>query len=165
VGICGSGVLDIVSEALQAGLIDSSGRFAEQVRDGITLAESPSGEKIVFCQKDVRELQLAKSAIYTGLQVLMERQSLKPEDIDIFYVAGGFGYNMNFQNGVRIGLFPAALQPKVKLVGNSSLGGAVKYLLSKAPEDDLRKIISLSREYSLPGDASFQTLFLENLEF
>jgi uncharacterized 2Fe-2S/4Fe-4S cluster protein (DUF4445 family) len=166
VGICGSGVVDAVWAALQSGLILPSGRFSPEVPPlGLFLAKNPEGEDITLCQKDVRELQLAKSAIYTGIEALVRHAGLDYGEIKTFYIAGGFGHNLNFESGAGIGLIPAQLQSKIKLIGNSSLGGAVKYLLRPEGEQELRTITALASEYRLPQDQYFNEAFVENINF
>ena len=165
-GICGSGVIDVVYQGLANGLILHSGRFATDTAGGIVLAKAPDGRNIVFCQKDVRELQLAKSAIRTGLDALLNHAGLAYNDIQTVYIAGGFGFNLNMESAAGIGLVPAPLVPKVSLVGNSALGGAVKYLLGKAGCDEqLSPIIRQSSEFNLPEDKYFSTHFIDNINF
>jgi len=166
VGICGSGVIDVVYQGLTNGFILRSGRFATGTADGIVLAKAPDGRDIVFCQKDVRELQLAKSAIRTGLDALLNHAGLAYNDIQTVYIAGGFGFNLNMESAAGIGLVPAPLVPKVSLVWNSALGGAVKYLLGgPGCDEQLSRIISQAAEFSLPEDKYFSTHFIDNINF
>jgi uncharacterized 2Fe-2S/4Fe-4S cluster protein (DUF4445 family) len=164
VGICGSAVVDIVYQGLRNGLIESSGRFARGVGD-LVLAKNPEGEEIKFIQKDVRELQLAKSAIRSGMEALLRHTGTDYGAVKTLYIAGGFGFNLNFESGAGIGLIPPELLPKVSLIGNSALGGAVKYLLDRDAGDTLEKIVALSQEYSLPEDRYFNEIFIDNVEF
>jgi len=166
VGICGSGVIDVVYQGLANGFILPSGRFAADRHEGIILAKAPDGRDIVFCQKDARELQLAKSAIRTGLDALLNHAGLAHNDIETLYIAGGFGFNLNMESAAGIGLIPRALLPKVSLVGNSALGGAVKYLLnSPGCDEELSRIIGESREFNLPEDKYFSAHFIDNINF
>jgi uncharacterized 2Fe-2S/4Fe-4S cluster protein (DUF4445 family) len=166
VGICGSAVIDIVYEGLQNGLILSSGSFNKA--KGVTelfLAKSPDGQDIKFIQKDVRELQLAKSAIRSGIEAMLRHANVSYEAIGTLYIAGGFGFNLNFSNGAGIGLIPQELREKVKLIGNSALGGAAKFLLDRSSLEKLNRVVAISEEYSLPEDRLFNDLFVENIEF
>jgi uncharacterized 2Fe-2S/4Fe-4S cluster protein (DUF4445 family) len=166
IGICGSGVVDTVYQGLTHGYIQPSGRFTEKVREeGIVLARTGDGRDIVFCQKDVRELQLGKSAIRSGLDALLNYAGLAYDDIQALYIAGGFGFNLNMESAAGIGLIPEALLPKVSLVGNSALGGAVKYLLNPEHDETLRRIITRSEEFSLPEDRYFSAHFIDNVTF
>jgi uncharacterized 2Fe-2S/4Fe-4S cluster protein (DUF4445 family) len=165
-GICGSGVVDAVYEGLKSGHIESSGRFNTIVpKSGIFLAKTPDGQEINFCQKDVRELQLAKSAVRSGVDALIRHAGLSYDDIKTLYIAGGFGYNLNFTSGVGIGLIPGELHDKVQLIGNSALGGAVRYLTDRQGEEAINDIVGMAGEYSLPEDSYFNKMFVENIAF
>ena len=165
-GICGSGVVEIVHEGLKNGLILSSGSYnADKGIEEMLIAKTGDGRDIVFCQKDVRELQLAKSAIRSGMDALIKACSLEYDAVKALYIAGGFGYNLNFDSGVGIGLIPEELKPKVQLIGNSSLGGTIKYLLNRDYQDLLNTIMEDAQEYSLPEDPYFSERFIENIEF
>ena len=166
IGICGSGVVDTVYRGLKHGYIQPSGRFTEKVRkEGIVLARTGDGRDIVFCQKDVRELQLGKSAIRSGLDALLNYTGLAYDDIQTLYIAGGFGFNLDMESAAGIGLIPEALLPKVLLIGNSALGGAVKYLLNPENDETLRLIVAQSEEFSLPTDQYFNAHFIDNVNF
>ncbi|GHV54780.1 hypothetical protein AGMMS49579_16050 [Spirochaetia bacterium] len=166
VGICGSAVVDTVYQGLKQGYILSSGRFSEKLeKNEIFLAKSPNGQNIVFCQKDVRELQLGKSAIRSGLDALLNHAGLGYHDIQKLYIAGGFGFNLNLESCAGIGLIPAALASKVSLIGNSALGGAVMYLLNNNTKKDLLQITEQAEEFSLPTDDYFNENFITNLDF
>jgi uncharacterized 2Fe-2S/4Fe-4S cluster protein (DUF4445 family) len=166
VGICGSAVVDIVYEGLQNGLIQSTGAFNKnRVNDALFIAKHEDGQDITFIQKDVRELQLAKSAICSGIDALLHHRGLAYDDIQTLFIAGGFGYNLDFESGAGIGLIPQALKPKVALIGNSALGGTVRFLLDRDNEALLAKIAQESEEYSLPEDRYFNDLFIDNIEF
>jgi uncharacterized 2Fe-2S/4Fe-4S cluster protein (DUF4445 family) len=165
-GICGSGVVDAVYEGLRSGHIQGSGKFNAIVPEGgIFLEKTADGQDITFCQKDVRELQLAKSAIRSGVDALIRHAGLAYDDIKTLYIAGGFGYNLNFTSGVGIGLIPAELHSKVRLIGNSALGGAVRYLTDRQGEETINDIVNMAGEYSLPEDSYFNEMFVENIGF
>jgi uncharacterized 2Fe-2S/4Fe-4S cluster protein (DUF4445 family) len=163
-GICGSGVVDIVYQGLKNNLILSSGRFNKELLPGseIFLAKTGDNRDIVFCQKDVRELQLGKSAVRSGLDALLNHAGLGYGDIKTLYIAGGFGFNLNPESGAGIGLIPEALRPKVSLIGNSALGGTIKYLLNPDYEKTLVQIAGQSEEFSLPADKYFNKNFITN---
>jgi uncharacterized 2Fe-2S/4Fe-4S cluster protein (DUF4445 family) len=166
VGICGSAVVDIVYEGLQNGLIQSTGAFNKsRVNTELFIAKHEDGQDITFIQKDVRELQLAKSAIHSGIDALLHHTGLGYADIETLFIAGGFGHNLDFESGAGIGLIPRELAPKVSLIGNSSLGGTVRFLLDRNTEAILANIAEASEEYSLPEDKYFNELFIDNIEF
>jgi len=165
IGICGSGVLDIVAESLKNGLLDETGRIAEKyVETGIEITKH-NESRLSFTQKDVRELQLGKSAIRSGLDTLLAFTGLKYDDIGKVYIAGGFGFHLNIDNAVYIGLIPAELASKISIIGNSSLGGAVKYIKEEQDVSEISRIIKMSTEHSLPKDKMFSELYMENMTF
>jgi uncharacterized 2Fe-2S/4Fe-4S cluster protein (DUF4445 family) len=160
-------VVDIVYQGLKNGLVLPNGAFNRDLlgTDEIVLARTEDGRDIVFCQKDVRELQLGKSAIRSGLDTLLHHAGLDYADIKTLYLAGGFGFNLNLESAAGIGLIPEALLPRVSLLGNSALGGAVKLLLNPDHEKTLRQIIGQSEEFRLPEDKYFSECFIENIGF
>jgi uncharacterized 2Fe-2S/4Fe-4S cluster protein (DUF4445 family) len=171
VGVCGSGVVDIAAEMLRNGFIDGTGYLTETGRtsglyrdDGIEIA-SGAGCPVVFSQKDVRELQLAKSAVRSGIDALLSCSGLGYDDIGAFYIAGGFGFSLNLENAALLGLVPSELIHKISLIGNSSLGGAVKYLTDTNAPEELSNIIRMTKEHSLPHDELFGRLYIENMSF
>jgi uncharacterized 2Fe-2S/4Fe-4S cluster protein (DUF4445 family) len=165
VGICGSGVIDATAECLAAGFLSTSGRFEADYRDGVALGLTSAGEKIRFTQKDVREVQLGKSAVRSGIDTLLRTAGLSYGDIGSFYIAGGFGYRLDFESGIAIGLFPKELAGRMKPLGNSSLGGVITYLLDGSAEKRLDAIVQNSSQFELSEDKSFNNLFMENMTF
>ncbi|MDR2392772.1 MAG: ASKHA domain-containing protein [Treponema sp.] len=167
VGICGSAVVDIVYQGLKQDLIQKSGRFNTKLLPAgeLVLAKTQDNRDIVFCQKDVRELQLGKSAIRSGLDALLNHAGLDYGDINTLYLAGGFGFNLNLESGAGIGLIPEALRPKVSLIGNSALGGAIQFLLNPDYEKTLYYLIKQSEAFSLPQDRYFNEHFIANMDF
>lgn len=166
VGICGSGVLDAVYQGYTAGLIDESGRMEKSLRKagGITLGRTAEGRDIQLTQKDVRELQMGKSAIRSGIDILIEETGLGQEDIGTVYLAGGFGYKIDLDSAVGIGLLPVAFRGKTVAVGNTSLGGTVRSLLADAG-GELNAIARDAKEFSLSANPRFNGLFMENMGF
>jgi uncharacterized 2Fe-2S/4Fe-4S cluster protein (DUF4445 family) len=165
-GICGSGVVDTVYQALKHNLVLPRGGFnRKRGITGLTLAKTRDGQDIQFFQKDIRELQLAKSAICSGVDALLHQAALSYGDVKTLYIAGGFGHNLDFTSGAGIGLIPEALASKVALIGNSALGGVVKYLLDSDSGAALDRILALSEEFGLAEDKFFQKMFIENINF
>jgi uncharacterized 2Fe-2S/4Fe-4S cluster protein (DUF4445 family) len=165
VGICGSGLLSAVWECLKHGLIEPDGRFNHEYvpERSLVLAQTANGENITLEQKDVRELQLAKSAIYSGIDALLRHAGLDAVAVKTLYVAGGFGHNIDYESAIGIGLLPRTLRDRVRLIGNSALGGAVRCLLDSQSAGELDRIIASSTEYNLSGDRYFNEIFVDNL--
>jgi len=173
-GLCGSAIIDVVAEMLKTGLIDSSGRFITKTdtprlrRDGNSVEfviawkdETSNTSDIVVTQSDIREIQLAKAAIYTGASILMKHRKVQPNDIRRVYLAGAFGNYVDLQNAKIIGMYPDVPLEKVEFVGNTAGSGARMTLLSvnarKAAEDLAKRI-----EYvELGADPNFQDEFLK----
>jgi uncharacterized 2Fe-2S/4Fe-4S cluster protein (DUF4445 family) len=154
VGICGTGVVDICAEIIRHGLVDESGLL-------------PGGDvevsrNIFFTQKDIREIQLAKSAVRAGIEILLAEASLSYENIEKVFIAGGFGYKIDIQNAATLGLLPFELKDKVCAVGNAALGGAAKFLCGEN-ENAIQKIANGSREINLAAHARFNELFLKHM--
>ena len=97
-GICGTGAVSVLAELLKAGLLDETGALDDDIfDDGFEIAPG-----VVFTQKDVREMQLAKSAVRAGLETLLLRYGATYADIKKLYVAGGFGYRIDREKAVDI---------------------------------------------------------------
>lgn len=150
VGICGSGILDAIAEFLKAGIIDKKGKFISQSpclsRDdkGILQYLFDKETKVSINQKDIVEIQLAKSAIRTGIEILLESANLKFDDIDGIVIAGAFGSYIDPRNVINIGMFPNIPLKKIIQVGNAAGVGAKMVLISgkerKIAEEIARKI-------------------------
>ncbi len=137
VGICGSGILDSVAELLKAEIINRRGRFNPESecisRDSKGTAQymlDPKGE-ISINQNDIVEIQLAKSAIRTGINILLENADISFEDIDKIIIAGAFGSYIDPKNVVNIGMFPNVSLKRIIQVGNAAAVGAKMMLISK----------------------------------
>ena len=157
VGVCGSGLIDAVAAYLQTGDIDETGATEEDtlpLRDGVALLP-----------KDVRAVQLAKAAIAAGLETLLRSANLAPEDVDDLYIAGGFGSHLHIPSAVTIGLLPAALAAKARAIGNASLEGASRLLLSREEGEKARGIAARSRHVALGGNPMFNERYIENMMF
>lgn len=166
VGICGTGVIEIVSELFKNGIIDETGLLDEEYfEDGYELAKDPEGNRIAMTQKDIREIQVAKAAISAGVKALITRYGVSFDEIDSVYIAGGFGYKIDIDKAIHIGLLPEEFKGKTKAIGNSSLSGAVKYLILPEAITRVDKMLSVSEEINLSNDKVFQELYIESMLF
>ena len=156
VGICGSGLIDAVAVLLQEEVMDETGALDEDVElaPGVTLL-----------QKDIRALQLAKAAIAAGIQTLLESSGTSCEDIETFYLAGGFGSHLDLQNAAAIGLIPPKLVSKATVIGNAALAGAVRLLLDPGSLAQIRAIARNSRHFNLGGNPMFNEYYMEQMLF
>lgn len=165
VGICGSAVIDIVASLKKEEVIDETGRIDKELykEDKIIIAKDVYGQDIIFNQKDIRELQLGKSAIRSGIEILIKEYNTSYENIDVFYIAGGFGNKINIENSAFIGLIPEELKNKVKTVGNSSLGGASLYLCDKKYNEDIEYVLNNIKYIDISKHKDFNNLFIDNM--
>jgi uncharacterized 2Fe-2S/4Fe-4S cluster protein (DUF4445 family) len=142
VGICGSGIIDIISELYRTGIINARGLF---VREGsrvrhdahgmgryvlATAEESETGREVSINEVDIDNFIRAKGAIFSAIDILLQSVDMTPECIDKVYVAGGIGSGINMKNAVNIGMFPDVELEKFRYIGNSSLTGAYAMVLS-----------------------------------
>ncbi|MCR4909620.1 MAG: ATP-binding protein, partial [Lachnospiraceae bacterium] len=134
--------------------------------DGFPLAINEKGETINFTQRDVREIQLAKSAVRAGFETLLKRYGAGFADIDKLYIAGGFGFFLDPAKAAAIGMIPEELLDRCVAAGNTSLAGAVKYLSS--PDEagaHLSALAETGEEIVLSSDKDFNKLFMEYMMF
>ncbi len=165
-GICGTGVVETVAALLQEELIDETGLFDDDYfDDGFCLAVTEDGDEILFTQKDVREIQLAKAAIRAGIETLLLRYGIEKEDIAKVYLAGGFGYKLDLEKAFCIGMLPEEFRGRVEAVGNSSLHGAVRYLREAKAEEAVNRIAGISEEVSLSADKDFNEFYMDAMMF
>ena len=142
VGICGSGIIDIISELFRTGIIDAKGLF---VREGTrvqrdehgmgryilaTAQESETGREVSINEVDIDNFIRAKGAIYSGIDTLLQSVDMTPDMIEHVYVAGGIGSGINMKNAVNIGMLPDVELTKYHYIGNSSLTGAYAMVMS-----------------------------------
>ncbi|NPV51128.1 MAG: DUF4445 domain-containing protein [Candidatus Methanofastidiosum sp.] len=178
-GICGSGIIDIVSEMLRVGLLDRSGRIIdiddERIRKNssnkqkefvIEWKENTEINKdITITASDIREIQLAKGAIMTGINILLEKSNINIDQIDNLYLAGAFGNYIDIRNAIRIGLIPDMPLEKIKPVGNAAGEGAKISLLSKERRIE-ENIINKKIDYiELAAEDNFNQEFVKSLRF
>lgn len=165
-GICGTGAIEALYELLQADLVDDTGLMEDEWQEcGYELARNREGGPICFYQKDVRELQLAKSAVRAGLETLLLRFGIRPEEVDKVYLAGGFGYRMDVAKAVGIGLIPEAFADKIEVIGNGALDGAIRYGREEGAAERAGEIVKLSSEIGLSADKDFNELYMEHMYF
>jgi len=152
-GICGSGMIDLISELLETGIVDRSGTFQIEtdnprivrVNDeaAYVLAfakETPMEEDIVFTESDLKNLIYSKGAVYAGFTTLLSEAGLDFSMVDRIIISGGFGQYLNVEKAVRIGLLPDIERDKFAYMGNSSIAGAYMALLSNAFRQEAREI-------------------------
>jgi uncharacterized 2Fe-2S/4Fe-4S cluster protein (DUF4445 family) len=177
-GICGSGMIDVISELFFAGVIDQRGKFMRDLRtDRIkTGEEGPEyvlfrGElkDIVLTEVDIENVMRAKAAIYAGVSVLLKEVGLSLDIVERVYIAGGFGNYLNVDKAIMIGMLPDLPKEKFSFIGNASISGAYLCLLSgnmrKEAEDIAGRMtyieLSVSRGFM---DEYMSALFLPHTD-
>lgn len=166
-GICGSGVLDAAACAVTGELVDETGRLEEddQFKHGIFLAHTGDGKAITLTQKDIRELQLAKSAIRSGCEILLKESGLTSADLQAVYLSGGFGRHLNLSSALTIGLLVPGFGEITKPIGNSSLAGCSMICLQPNLMDKAVELAAMAQEFNLSEHPDFQNLFMDNILF
>jgi len=148
-GLCASDVLNTMAKLLREECIDETGYMENDECHG-------------FTQRDVRHIQLAKSAVRSGIEILQNIAG-RPE-IDTVYLCGGFGKSLDEQSALDIGLFPKSLHGKIIALGNSSLGGAVRLLKNPDAQHEIPAIVA-AQHVNLSEQRSFNDYFMEHMGF
>jgi uncharacterized 2Fe-2S/4Fe-4S cluster protein (DUF4445 family) len=175
-GICGSGLIDTVAQLRLVGLLAQSGTFIPPDR----VATHPLGDRIVeregvrafaltedvvLTQLDVRELQSAKGAIATGIQVAMRHLGLSADDLDEVDLAGSFGTYINPRSALVLGLVPPVAVEKIKAVGNTASEGAKMALMSFRERQIAFELPRFVEYVELSAAEDFNDMFIANLAF
>lgn len=181
-GICGTGVIEACASLYELSCMDETGRLADEFFDkGYPLAVDPQGQTIYVTQQDIREIQLAKAAIRAGIETLLHRFGARAEDIEEICLAGGFGFALDCQRAIEIGLFPEKFAGRIMAAGNSSLAGCVRFLKEYAGTDAFcrasgegertlltnvpQQLTEKMQECELSSDAVFQHYYMEGMMF
>lgn len=159
VGVCGSAIVDMLVWGLDSGQINKSGRMPQP----LALPNTPV--PIELSQADVRNLQLAKAAIRSGMQMTLGRCGIAPYQVRELLIAGGFGRYLNKDNAVRIGLLPASARDRMVALGNAALGGCILALYDPEATERIARIIKASRAIDLSSQPEFNPLFIGNIPF
>ena len=170
VGLCGSGLIDLVAGLLDAGMLDENGALSSgQENQSVFMLVPPekSGNErgVYLTQKDIGEVQLAKAAIAAGIQMLIERLGIMEDEISSVYIAGAFGNYMDPVSAGKIGLIPPALVRKVKPVGNAAGEGAKIALVNEKEMLEMDELVREIDFVELAASADFQDYFIDELGF
>lgn len=179
-GICGSGIIDAIAEMVKAGVVGRSGRLARLTGEEeplpwhsrlqssgsgrFVLSEGEGGE-IAVSQKDIRQVQLAKGAILSGILSLTAQLGIDMGDIDAVYLAGAFGHHVRKESLARLGVLPQQCLDKVVLIGNSSKAGATMALLSVEKRAEAERLARQVGYVELSCYHGYDRLFAESLSF
>ncbi|MEK9718556.1 MAG: ASKHA domain-containing protein [Candidatus Puniceispirillum sp.] len=181
IGICGSGLIDIVAKMRDRDLVNNRGRLMHKDFDTLpqTLAErfvqnektrgfrlvdskdSGNDQEIIITQTDIRQLQLAKGAIYSAILMLQRVMNISDAEIDKLLLAGGFGNYINLASAIRIRLLPDLEQDRIIYIGNAAQQGAELALLSETERQLTTSIASRIEHVALATRMEFQELFVD----
>ena len=154
VGICGSGIIDIISELFRTGIINAKGLFqreGERIKHDqhgmgryvlATAAESETGREVSINEVDIDNFIRAKGAIFSGIDTLLQSVDMTPDCIDKVMVAGGIGSGINMKNAVNIGMLPDVELEKYQYIGNSSLTGAYAMVMSDGAIEKCHEVMA-----------------------
>lgn len=176
VGICGSGILDAIACMLQVGALDQRGslllehpsvRQSDHKREFLLVdhRSTGTGSDIVVTRQDVNEIQLAKGAIRTGIEVLLDCAGIASAQVEEFVIAGAFGSYINIPSAIQIGMFPALPLNRFRQVGNAAGAGARQMLLSVEQRHIAVKIARRVRYIELSTYPNFTNIFSKSLFF
>ena len=186
-GICGSGLIDLIAELLKLGLINKSGKLIDKEEGNSELSEmirkriikgqkgnkfllvrgkeTENGKPIYLTQRDIREVQLAKAAIYAGIKILLKEVNIPLRDIQEIFLAGAFGNFIDKKSAVKIGLLPNLTLKKIESVGNAAGRGAEITLCSKKMREVGEEIYKKVKYVELSSRPDFQKEFMEAMFF
>lgn len=170
-GICGSGIVDLVAELLRSGYMDRSGRLNKKQSPENLIIDTDGVPAFKFCQglcftqKDIRQIQLAVSAIRTGIDFILKQAKIIKTQIDTVYLAGGFGAYLRIENLSRIGIFDVHMAEKTITCGNTSLLGSTYLLINGKQRDFIEHALSKITYLSLAEAPGFMDTFIANLNF
>lgn len=170
IGICGSGILDVVAEMRRNDIINRMGRFNDdspfvtgEKKDARFIlspaTDNGHGKDIAISKKDVNEIMLAKAAIRTGIDILMELTGTKPEEIDRILIAGAFGTYIDIESAVRIKMMPELPLNRFKQIGNAAGMGANEMLLDKKKREEAADIARRVEYTELTNKKDFNSIF------
>jgi uncharacterized 2Fe-2S/4Fe-4S cluster protein (DUF4445 family) len=184
-GICGSGLIDLLAGLLDAGVVDWTGLIGVEARESLPPAlrdrvvmrgeervfivlrsgEAGARGEIALTQDDVRQVQLAKGAIASGITMLLHVAGVPLERVEELMLAGGFGNYLSIPSAIRIGLIPALPPPRVRYVGNAASLGAQLCLLSEAERAHAETIAARTEHVSLATHPDFEQIFVDAMNF
>jgi uncharacterized 2Fe-2S/4Fe-4S cluster protein (DUF4445 family) len=162
-GLCGSGLIDLLGELVEHGGMTSRGRFTSGERQVVLTA--PGAEPVIFTPGDASELAQAKGANVAGLRVVFDRFGARFDDVEVFYLAGGFGRHLNVTAAKRIGLIPDLADAKILQVGNAAIEGACLALVSRARRAELEQLVRRVTHCQLETHPHFFDYFVDGCQF
>lgn len=155
IGLCGTGLIDAVAALLTTGELEDSGYLEQDAMIGTCR----------LTQQDIRQVQLAKAAIRAGLETLLHTANIGYDDIEEVALAGGFGSYLHPESCAVIGLIPAALVGKIRVLGNAAGSGASMMLLCDRERERAEQIATMAKVVDLSTNATFRQRYVEEMYF
>ncbi|HYC70250.1 MAG TPA: ASKHA domain-containing protein [Opitutaceae bacterium] len=162
-GICGSGLVDLLGELLRTGRMNALGRFEDGAAE---IVVATGGDRpVTFSEADVNALAQAKGANVAGLQIAFAEYGVDFSQLDVFYLAGGFGRHLDLESARRIGLIPHIDKSRIVQVGNAAIEGACLALLSRGRRAELEALVRRVGHCRLETHPGFFDFFVEGCQF
>jgi uncharacterized 2Fe-2S/4Fe-4S cluster protein (DUF4445 family) len=177
VGICGSGLMDVVAELVSHGVIGKNGKFVSPDIPGLAPAIAgrlvPQDGKLVFLltdkvwltQKDVRQVQLAKGAIRAGVEFLLREAGVEAASLAKVLIAGSFGFHLTARSLTTIGLLPPEVAGNIEFVGNTAKSGGEAFLLNRDARREMALLVAGVEVLELASYPDFDKVFVKCLSF
>jgi uncharacterized 2Fe-2S/4Fe-4S cluster protein (DUF4445 family) len=160
VGICGSGLIDLMAELRRAEILSPKGRFADKANEIPVIEE----QGITISRKDIGELGQAKAANYCGQYILMRQMGIGPNDIDRLYLAGGFANYVDVESAVEIGFLAPVRRDRIFKVGNAALKGAKELLISSDRRATVESLVKRIEHVELETTSDFFEIFVDGCQ-
>jgi len=177
VGVCGSGLIDLLAELYSKGVIDRKARIQDsgsartrssdegmehriEMRDRLA---SGTGSDLVVADADLQNILRTKAAIYGACSVLLRKTDHEAEDLSSIIIAGGFGYHLDIDRAITLGMFPDVPRQRYRFIGNGSVGGARLALLSQRSRREMRSVVRKMTYLELSVDNEFYEEFSSSL--
>lgn len=165
-GICGSGLVDTLSELLELGIMDAAGKLTGgRTRFVLVNNDQRPGQVVFIDEEDIDAIKLAKAAIVTGIQALLGRWGLQPGHLSRIYLAGAFGTSIDPVHAERIGMIPPLPRERVIQAGNAAIEGASMMLLSRSKRYEAEKMVTITEHIRLENEPGFEDMFIDGLRF
>ena len=184
--ICGSGLIDAVAVMLEAGILTPTGafgdfsslrqklppalaerliRFEEQPAFVLAWQEHSNKPAVLLTQKDIRQIQLAKAAIYTGIVLLLQKMEITIEGVETIFLAGAFGNYIQKGSAIRIGLLPVVKEEKIRFIGNAAGSGAQMILLNRQCRQIASELAGKIEYIEIARQPAFQDIYTHSMLF
>ena len=164
-GICGSGIIDALAALLATETVGETGKLEKPDAEYNGEKAAKIAESVYLTQKDIRNVQLAKSAICAGIRTLLHEAGLKEKDLTAFYIAGGFGSFIDLNSAAAIGLFPAELIGVARVIGNAAETGAAMMLQDATLHETIAGILDRANAIDLSSKSYFMDQYVEGMCF